>query len=366
MSAETKKLKDKMLAKPIQSTVDWSKGLSSGSTLLNLACSGRPSIAYLPGSFVFMVGDSASGKTFIAMTAFAEACKNKHFDKYSLIFDNAENGALMDLRKYFGTAVLERLESPTVFKLAGGGSTPIYSNTVEGFYFNVDNCLGKGPCIYVLDSMDALTTEDEKDKFTETRKAREKGKEVAGSYGTSKAKLNSSYLRVVFNKLRETGSILIVLCQTRDNIGFGAQFNPKTRGGGHALTFYASLEIWTSVAGHIKKTVAGKPRELGIRCKARVKKNRLTGRDRAVEFPIFHSIGMDDVGGCIDWLVDEGHWQETKGIIKAPEFDFECSAEKLAKLIDETEKDKQLRLLVADRWRTIEELCEVQRRPRYA
>ena len=361
MTAKDKEVKERLQAAAAMPAVDWSKGLSSGSTLLNLACSGRPSVAFLPGHFYFMVGDSASGKTWLAMSAFAEACRNKHYDKHQLIFDNAENGALMDLAKYFGKTVKGRLQPPT----AAMPSLGLNSGTVEEFYFNVERNLEAGPCVYVLDSMDALTTEDERGKFTETRKAHEKGKDVSGSYGTSKAKLNSSYLRVVFNKLRETGSILIVLSQTRDNIGFGAQFNPKTRGGGHALTFYASLEIWTSVAGHIKKTVAGKPRELGIRCKARVKKNRLTGRDRTVEFPIYHSHGIADTDGLVDYLIDEGHWKESKGALAASEFAFEGSIEKLVQHIEATGQEKQLRLLAADTWRTIEEQSEVVRKKRY-
>lgn len=363
MTTETKKLKEKLRSNQPPPAVDWDRGLSTGSTLLNLACSGRPTVGYLPGGFFFLVGDSSSGKTWLAMSAFAEACKNKHFDKHRFVFDNAENGALMDLRKYFGKAVQERLKPPT----AAMPSLGLNSGTVEEFYFNVERNLEAGPCLYVLDSMDALTTEDEQNKFTETRKAREKGKEVSGSYGTSKAKINSSYLRVVFNRLRETGSILIILCQTRDNIGFGAQFNPKTRGGGHALSFYANLEIWTSVAGHIKKTVAGKPRELGVRCKARVKKNRLTGRDRTVEFPIYHSHGIDDTGSMVDYLIDEGRWKETKGALTAPEFGITnaISIEKLVQHIEEANQENKLRLLTADQWREIEDASNVQRKSRY-
>lgn len=361
MSKATEALKKKLRTKAEPPpAADYALGLSTGSTLLNLACSGRRTVGFVPGSFIFMVGDSASGKTWIAMSAFAEACLNEKFSSYKLIFDNPENGALMDLRRYFGNAAAERIVPPTDDAKQGS------SGTVEEFYFNVERSLNDGPCLYVLDSMDALTTEDERDKFAEVRKAHEKGKETSGSYGTSKAKLNSSYLRVVFNRLRETGSILIVLCQTRDNIGFGAQFNPKTRGGGHALTFYATLELWTSIAGHVKKTVRGKPRELGILCKARVKKNRLTGRDRTVQFPILHSFGIDDLGSLIAWQVEEGHWTESKGRIEASEFDFNGTAEQLVALLERDDREDELRLLVAANWQDLEDACSVERKARYA
>ena len=64
-----------------------------------------------------------------------------------------------------------------------------------------------------------------------------RGDQEGGSYGTEKAKINSERLRPVVNALRKNGSILILISQSRDRIGFGAKFDPKTRGGGNAPTF---------------------------------------------------------------------------------------------------------------------------------
>lgn len=350
-------LKAKLTARKKKSRQKPPVGISTGSTLLNLACNDWPDVGLLPGHFYFLVGDSASGKTWLTLNILAEAANHPRFRDYALIFDNAENGALMDVSRFFGSELAGRMKPPT--------PGPVYSHTVEEFYFNAERYLRNGPCVYVLDSMDALTTEDEQDKFTERRKAHTSGKETSGSYGTSKAKLNSSYLRVVFNLLRETGSILLIVTQTRDNIGFGAQFNPKTRGGGHALTFYASLEIWTSTKGHVKRTVKGKPRELGIVCRARVKKNRLTGKDRSVEFPILHSHGIDDLGGCVQYLIDEGHWTENRGRVTASEFDFVGSIEKLLAQVEGTNREGDLQRLVATVWQDVETACKVKRKQRY-
>lgn len=335
-------------------------GLSTGSTMLNIACSGNHKYGFLPGHFYLYVGDSGSGKTFLTLTSFAEAANSKRFDDYRLIFDCPERGALMNFEKFFGKKMADRLEPP-----AGSRDNPKYSRTAEEFYYNVDTVVSAGPAIYVLDSMDALVAEDELEKFQKNKRAHASDKEGKGSYGTAKAKLNSSNLRIVHNRLQEHGSILIIISQTRENIGFDAMFNPKTRGGGKALTFYATLEMWTSVKNHIKKTVKGKPRELGVECKVRIKKNRLTGRDRTVDIPIFHSFGIDDLGSCVDFLVEEGHWVESKGKIKAPEFEFEGSIEKLIPIIEQG-KAKQLRDLVATVWQGIEEACEVKREPRYS
>jgi len=54
--------------------------LSTGSTLLNLACSGRVNGGFLKGFYYFIVGDSKSGKTFLSLTCLAEASINKDFD----------------------------------------------------------------------------------------------------------------------------------------------------------------------------------------------------------------------------------------------------------------------------------------------
>jgi len=352
--SELDKIKEQLRAVKKMEIPNWDKGISSGCTLLNLACSGRPDIGYIPGHYYFLVGDSASGKTWNLLSTLCEASISPLYKNHQLIFDDVEQGALMDLGKFFPPLV-DRLKSP----IAG------CSQTVEGFYYNVDVAMDSGPCVYVLDSMDALTTEDELSKFAERKKAYQKGKETSGTYGTSKAKLNSAYLRVIHNRLRETGSILLVVSQTRDNIGFGSQFQPKTRGGGRALTFYAALELWTSVYSSIKRTVMGKPRELGIICQVRVKKNRLTGRDRTIRFPLYHSHGIDDTGACVDWLIEEGHWEEKEGRIKPPEFDFEGRSEKLIKLIEEQNKEEELRELVADIWGKIEKAAEVGRKNRY-
>lgn len=356
------KLKDRS-TKVKKPHLDYTRGLSTGSTLLNLACTDRPDVGLLPGHFYYLVGDSSSGKTWLTMTLFAEASINPLYKDYRFIHDNAEHGALMDLRRYFGDEMADRVEPPK-----GTCDDPIYSTTVEEFaYRMMDAFDADKPFIYILDSMDALDSEADVDKFEEDRKAFEKGKEASGSYGMAKAKKNSDLLRKIRNRLTKDGkSILVVISQTRANVGFGAQFNPKTRSGGKALTFYAALEIWTSVAGHKKTTYEGKPIEQGIICQARIRKGRVTGKDRTVEFPIYHSSGLDDIGGCIDYLIDWKHWEGTEKMVTAPEFSFKGHKERLiAKIQDECLEGK-LRDVVSDVWKKIEEACAVPRKNPYA
>jgi len=335
--------------------------VGTGSTLLNLACSGRAFGGFAKGHYYLFVGDSSSGKTFDCLTCFAEAANNPAFDDYRLIYDDVEHGALMDFEKFFGKKTAERVEAPKVDK----DGEPIYSTTAEDFYYNLDDALKEGkPFIYVLDSENALSSGSEESKFAEQKEAYEKGKDAAGSYGDGKAKTHSQNLRRICAALRDSKSILIIISQTRDNIGFG--FEKKTRSGGKALKFYATLEMWSSVEGKIKKTVAGKPRNIGVHTLIQVKKNRFTGKDRTASIDIYHSIGIDDVGANIDYLVEEKIWINTKGRIKATDFSIEGSKEDIVSHVEQNGLEKKLSLLVARRWREIEEACTVERKKRYA
>jgi RecA/RadA recombinase len=356
MKNKEKKLKQKLKGKE-EYKPKAKDYLSTGSTLLNLAITGYPNRGYLKGHYYSLTGDSRSGKTWLALSALAEAAVNKNFENYRLIYDDVEHGALMDKQKYFGNALIKRLEEPDKGQ----------SVMLEDFYFNVQNALDKGkPFIYVIDSMDTLTTEQEIKKFHKRKKAREKKKETDGSMTDGKAKINSQTLRLILTPLFDSRSILILIHQTRERMGFGAQYSPKTRGGGQAPGFYAGIELWSKVVGTIKKTVKGKPRQVGTSCEIQTKKNRLQGKDRKVIVPILWSMGIDDVGACVDYLVDEKRWSKNDSTINAKDLDIKGSRKKIIRYIEKNDMERDVREYVADTWEEIEEACEEKnRKPRY-
>lgn len=357
---DVEKIKAKLLAKKKAPVIKGSDYLSTGSTLLDLACSDSIKGGLLKGKFYFFVGDSSSGKTWLSMTCLAEAAINPNFNDYRFIYDNGEDGALMDIEKYFGKAVARRLESPA----KDSDGNPVHSTSVEEFYYHVDDAIKAGkPFIYILDSMDSLSSDDEISKFTEAKEAHRKGKEVAGSYGDGKAKKNSANLRKLISPLRDSNSILIILCQTRDNLGFG--FEKKTRSGGKALRFYACLEMWSSVKKKIVKIVREKKRQLGVESLIEIKKNRITGKERSIVIPIYHSSGIDNIGSCVDYLMEEGHWEQKGNSIVVPEFDFKGLREKLIKYIEDNNLEDQVKQIVQTVWDDIEEACAVKRKKRY-
>lgn len=340
--------------------------LKTGSTLLDMAISGRRGGGFAKGKYFFVVGDSSSGKTFLVRTCLAEATMNKNFDNYRLIFDDVEDGALMDTERYFGKRLADRLESPTT-----KDGEAVYSATVEDFYYHLDDALTEAkdgkPFIYVLDSMDALGSKYGTAKFQEGKKAARSGKTAKGDYGDGKAKINSTYIRNMIPKLRATGSILIVLSQTRDDIGAGLFDEKKTHAGGHALKFYSTVQIWSSVGAKIKKKLREKDVVIGVNCRVKVKKNRITGRDRTVSFPIYYDVGIDDIGGMVDWLTEWGFWKKSGGFIDASvDFDIDKKRrENLIQWIDENEARVDLEDIVEAAWADIEERLTVKRKSKY-
>jgi len=366
MPSEVERIKKTLLAKQQYRTVKTADLLSTGSTMLNLACSGKATGGLLKGHYYFFCGDSASGKTWIGLTCFAEACLNSAFDDYRLIYDGVEGGALMNIERFFGSKVAERLEPPSWEK-----GEPRFSETVQDFYYHVDDAERKGvPFIYVLDSQDALTSDEEVKKFDQQKRARRKVKtaeddgKVPGSYGDAKAKYHSSHIRKVLRPLQTTGSILLMLNQTRDSF---SMFEKSSYSGGRALKFYATLQLWSKVREHITKTVMGKKRELGIVAQVRVRKNRMTGRDRTIEIPIYHSCGIDDVGSMIAYLVSEGVWKNKKGMVTATGIGpaLEMRWETLIRHIEQNDLWEDVVELVEQTWHEVEKACQVKRKRRY-
>ncbi len=339
--------------------------LSTGSTMLNLACSGQVHGGFAKGQYILLVGDTDSGKTWLSLTCLAEASINPEFDDYRLIHDNAEHGALMDMGYFFGDRLVKRLEPPRMDK----DGDPIHSRTIEEFYYNVDDALKDGrPFIWVLDSVDVLSSDPEEKKFQENKAATRKGKDPKGSYGDAKAKINAANLRKVVGGLERSGSILVIINQTRDNLDPGLFAPKKTRSGGWALEFYSHLVLWSSVGGQLKRTVRGKDLQVGVISRVRVKRSRMTGRKRVVDVPIYHSCGIDDVGSCVSYLVNEGTWKSKAGVVEVKGLGPTYKA-KTEEVIRSIGKDHHLvadlRQLVADTWNEIESACKVERRNPY-
>jgi len=334
--------------------------LSTGCSLLNCALSDDPSYGLETGRYYLLVGDSGAGKTWLTHSIMAEAAYNPAFDGHALIYDDVEGGALMDVAKFFGRKTAERIRPPRTTE----DGLPICSETIEDMYDNVTDCIDEGPCIYITDSVDALTSSASLEKFDENKKKRRAGKDTTGSYGDGKAKINSEMLRNIITKSKKNGSLVIFVCQSRDNLGFG--FETKTRSGGRALKFYATSEIWMSVKKKLRQEVGGVKMSRGIISQVDIKKNRQNGNEPACSFTILNSLGIDDITSSIDFLVEIDHWSESSGKLIASEFDFEGKRSKLIRMIESEDDIVTLQAIVGRQWNEIrEKMSTKERRSRY-
>lgn len=329
--------------------------LSFGSTLWNLSCSDYASGAIAKGSYVLMIGETDTLKTYGCLTLLAEACQNPAFNKHRLVYDGPEGGAKMNIRKNFGTMLDKRIEILDP------------SATVEQFYYSVDDDLNEGtPFIRILDSITALDSEEDDSKYESDKKAYKEGTEVSGTFGVSKPKQNSMKLKRMVSKLNRSESIVIIINQIRSNIGKDAMFKPDVTPGGRALGFYADVKIWMKPGEALKKKVGKFDRQIGHDVRIIIQRSRYTGKRREIILPIFHSYGIDDIGSCIDYLVKEGHWKKGGQTINAKEFHVKATREKLIQAI-EAKEDRlpRLRRIVGKVWSQIEAASAIKRKPRY-
>lgn len=337
--------------------IDKIKLVSSPCTLFNCACSDSHRGAFSVGRMVNIIGDSSAGKTMFALCVLAEAARDKNFDDYRLVIDDVENALTFNLDYLFGTKMASRLEPPNVVD-----DIPEPSDTIEDFHCNIARLLDdEKPFIYVLDSFDALDSDQDQDKVEEMRSAKERGKKAKGTYGMSKAKKASDLLRNICKRLKDTNSILIIISQTRDNID-PMSFEKRTRSGGRALKFYAHHEIWLSCGKKIKS----KDTVIGADVIAKITKNKLTGKVRQIKFPIYYDYGVDNTRASIDFLVEKGVFKKTKLTFEWPDKALKGTMPKLIGLIEAKQKHVRiLKKLVGKTWNEFEESLKTGRRRRY-
>jgi hypothetical protein len=333
----------------------------SGSTMVNLACTDNTRGAFELGTIQTLPGSSTSGKSMLAETALAEGVNDVRFDDYSFYRDDAEAAYNFDTRFLFGDNVEDSVEEPPQG----------LSNTVQQFQTNILLAGKKGPFIYVLDTLDALTSDEELEK--EMRKAlaaaksEEAAKKIAGSYGMEKAKILGKVLRMVNQSLKETRSLLIIVQQLRQNTNATAFSNPWTTSGGEAPFFYSSHQVW------LNKTGTHKLNELkvGTKVEAKITKNKLNGKLREVAFDIWYDYGVDDIRSMIDFLIKLGVWKKSSGgVLDAPDIGVKGSypldgTGEVMDMIVTSGKLPDLKRLAGQVWREREESVRLNRIPRF-
>jgi recombination protein RecA len=343
---------EKEIIKEVEPPCSISELLPSGSTMLNLACSDSIHGAFRKGKMVNVIGDSSSGKSLLCLQALVEGSFSKHFKDFTFYYDDVEGGCDFDIASMFGERAAEAAGDRIQFES---------SASVEELQDRLLRLSDEEEkFVYVLDSYDVLDSIQAKLKAAEEAKAREKGKEVNGSYGMDKVKRVRAMFRKTLAAQKKTGSIFIVISQTKAVID-PRSFKKKTRSAEDALEFHSYHCVWFAKAGDEKF----RDRIIGTKTKIKLGKNRLTGKKRLAEFSIFNELGIDDTSSCIDFLIAEKHWKKKKNTIVAHEFDIEATQKKLIRHIETEGLERNLRRIVGRVWVEVEESLKFNRKSRY-
>jgi recombination protein RecA len=256
--------------------LDW---VSTGNSLLDLACSNRPNGGFPCGRIVELTGLESSGKSLLGAHFLAEIQRKGGV----AVFIDTEFAVDPNFLTAIGVDVKKMLY--------------LNLNTVEDIFDNIEQIImsvrksSKSRIVGILvDSMAAASTKKEI--------ASDHG---ADGYATGKAIAISKAMRKVTELIAKQRICLAFTNQLRQKIGFVGLGDPWTTSGGKALAFHASLRIRLKAIGRI--TTAAKA-VIGIKTKATVIKNRMGPPMRSVDFDIYFDRGIDNYGNWLENLQD--------------------------------------------------------------
>lgn len=308
--------------------------IPSGSTLLDCVLGG----GWPLGRMSNIVGDYSTGKTLICI----EAASNFHatFPDGKIIYLEAEAAFDPQYAEALGMPV-DRVEFLTEEDL------PDF--TIESWYDHLARTIAEitkedVPCLYVVDSLDALSDRAEKEREIDK-----------GSFGASKPKMIGQLFRRLTKDIEKTRLHLMIVSQVRDNIG--VMFGDKhTRSGGKAMDFYASQVLWLAQLKKLEKTIRKQKRVYGIQVRARCKKNKVGLPFRECEFPLIFGYGIDDITSMLAWLEAVGAEEVIQAVIQEPYKTLPDLAERIKALPKSSRVDivVQLSERVIELWEQIE------------
>lgn len=288
-----KKMTEQFEERPTETTKKTEYSFRTGCTLLDVMIGGGVAEGSPAGRIIHIMGESGSGKTFLACEMVSAAYR-QYKDKFHWFYDDAERGYSFEgnSRKLWGIDV----RSPEDLR----------STTVEELFVNVrrflKNLKEDEMGIYVVDSLDALSNDDLNEIAEERMKAADKGQVYdKGSYGMSAQKfLSQEFFRKIAAELEDKNSLLIFLSQLRDNVNAGPYGEKRRVSGGSALKFYCDTEISLK----LKEKFIKNGLHYGSCVEAELKKSKTDRPDRKALINILFDYGIDDVSTNIDFVYD--------------------------------------------------------------
>lgn len=266
----------------------------TGCKLLDLVVGGAKGVYGFPsGKFINIVGDKSAGKTFLSNEIIAWAYHNLG-KNFKWVYDDCESGYSFDTEAMYGFEIMPMNLDDRV-----------HSQTVEQAFCNISDfakSLKKGQFgIYVLDSLDGLTSSEQDDRAEQRLKLHEEGKELEkGTYGMGKQKyLSREFFPQLCSVIENKNILVIIISQIRENVDMFS-FEKFRRSGGKALDFYAHTVLWLATAKKI--TVKNTP--VGVVVKAKTTKSKTPRPFRDCVFSFLYDYGLDGIGTGVDYVFD--------------------------------------------------------------
>jgi RecA/RadA recombinase len=263
----------------------------TGSDVLDMVVGGAPEVyGYPAGKFINIVGDKSAGKTFLANEIIAFAY-HQYGKDFKWVYDDCESGYSFSTENLYGFDIMY--------------DDMIHSETVEQAFCNISDfaeSLKKGQFgIYVIDSLDGLTSIEAKKQAKGRLDAHRKGKVYdEGSYNMGKPRyLSKEFFPSLCTVIQNKNILVIIISQVRENIDMFS-FEKFKRNGGKALDFYAYVVLWLAT---MKKAVK-KGRAVGVEVKAKVTKGKIARPYRECMFSLLFDYGLDNTGTNVDFLFD--------------------------------------------------------------
>lgn len=279
--------------------------LLTGSTLRDIVLGGAPGVYGIQTGVIWnVIGVSGGGKTFES-TELIAVNRALLKDKFKFHYDDAELGNEVDCVKLYGFDLMK--ESLLKKKNKGGIEEPVRSKTVEELHMNIKKFLYKlnkdDIGCYILDSLDALISNEVKDIIEQREKKFDKNEEYdEGSYYMQKARyLKFEMFPDIKPLIEESNCLLIITSQQSEkiNVTHGSR---KDRAGGKALRFFAHYESWMRELEKIKVTVKGDTRTIGARFIEDFTKTRNPRPFRQCKTTIFFEYGISDIDSNLDFV----------------------------------------------------------------
>ncbi len=335
--------------------------ITTGNTLRDLMIGGGEGMGHKVGKLYNVVAWSQVGKTFLLVQSIVA----NHFKlgkKFVWNMDIGERGDSFDAKKLYD------MDTPFI------DEDTLISDTVEGFYNNLRSFSDKMKKdqigLYVLDSLDGITSEDMVERGNDRYDAYKKDKEFdTGTMAMAKPKfLSSEFFPTIMSILDKRNVVLVIISQLRDKVGASKYEKASTRAGGKALDFFCHTIEELSFLDRREMEDKGSGLRSGVPIRSINTKSKTARPYRKANMVLDYSIGVDNIASNIDYLYDlRTDTGKLRGTIKN-KLDWDgvlYTRDELCDFVYDNELEAELEKRVITKWEEAESRLKNRRKPRF-